>query len=511
MMLRAALAAAGLGAASPAFAPPALIHPVASPMPSHPTTGVLVAAANMLLSATSPVAPVAVPAALPAVEPPPVPRLRAIGRAGVKAASPPETELVTAHEQLVIERGKGLVVRLPHAAASIFVAEPATADFQARSTGQLYVFGKAPGETVLYAVDGANRVIYAANIRVIQNLSGARAALATHLPGEPVGIAALGATLVLEGSVSTAAAAADALVIAGQFTDAKDGIVNRLSVRAPDQVNLRVRIAEVNRGVLKQFGVNWEALVNSGRFGLDAGTQNPVTFADTFNRNIARLTFGDVTATIDALAQDGLITLLAQPNLTATSGQTASFLAGGEFPVPVGLSNGDGNPTITVEFKKFGISLEFTPTVLDAGRISMRVRPEVSQLTTQGAVQLQGFSIPALTVRRAETTIELGSGETFVIAGLLQRTSEQSLSKIPGLGDLPVLGALFRSTRYRRNETELAIIVTPYLVRPAATAQAVLAPTDGLVEPNDARRVLGGELYRRYPAGSPAAPAQERP
>jgi pilus assembly protein CpaC len=203
----------------------------------------------------------------------------------------------------------------------------------------------------------------------------------------------------------------------------------------------------------------------------------------------------DINAAIDALATEGLITVLAEPNLTALSGETASFLAGGEFPIPI-AQNGSNNATsITVEFKTFGVGLAFTPHLLDAGRINLRVRPEVSQLSTAGAVQLSGFTIPALTTRRAETTVELGSGQSFVIAGLLQNNSTQDISKVPLLGDLPILGALFKSDRFRRNESELVIIVTPYIVRPVSGR--IAAPTDGFVAPNDVERILGAQSYKQ--------------
>jgi pilus assembly protein CpaC len=215
-----------------------------------------------------------------------------------------------------------------------------------------------------------------------------------------------------------------------------------------------------------------------------------------------RLTGQAVSAMIDALATEGLIKDLAEPDLVAMNGQTASFLAGGEFPVPVSGSSAatNGVPTITVEFKAFGVSLAFTPTIIDAHHLNLKVRPEVSALTSVGAVSLplgngQAVTIPALTVRRAETSVELGSGESFALAGLLQHHSEQDISKVPLLGDIPILGALFRSDRFQRNETELVVIVTPYLVNPVATR--VAAPTDGLVLPSDPQRVLFGSTYRQ--------------
>ena len=399
------------------------------------------------------------------------------------------------------------MLRLPRPAATIFVADPNLVDFQTKSALLVYVFGKVTGETVLYAVDGAGGVLYAGRIEVTQNLAGIRAAMARVLPDDAITVEAAGSAVTLSGTVLSAAHAADAAAVAAQFVDAKKNeiVINLLAVAAPAQVNLRVRVAEVDRTVLKSFGINWDAVANTGRFAFGLLTQNPVTFAELFNRNTTVIKHDNVNAVIDALAQEGLITLLAQPNLTALSGETASFLAGGEFPVPVAASaTAGGPPVITIEFKKFGVSLDFTPTVIDGNRINLRVRPEVSQLSTSNGVQLQGFSVPGLTVRRAETTVELGSGETFVIAGLLQRTSDNTLSKIPGAGDIPIIGALLRSSRYRRAETELAIIVTPYLVRPLANAALAAAPTDGLVEANDLQRIVGGKFYQSQPADRPS-------
>ena len=432
------------------------------------------------------------------------------GDARVKARS--QAMVIAPSEDLALDRGKGVLLHLPRAAATIFVADPDLVDFQTKSASLVYVFGKATGETVLYAVDGAGAVIYAARVQVSQNLAGIRDALALAMPNEPVTVAGSGNAVMLTGMVLSAAHAADAAAIAGQFIDSKENesVINMLTVAEPAQVNLRVRVAEVNRTVLKSLGINWDAVANSGRFAFGLVTQNAVTGSDMFNRNTATIGHNNVNAMIDALAQEGLVTLLAEPNLTALSGETASFLAGGEFPVPVAAIAGTGSvPTITIEFKKFGVSLDFTPTVIDGNRINLRVRPEVSQLSASGGVQLQGFSVPGLTVRRAETTVELGSGETFVIAGLLQRTSENTLSKIPGVGDIPVIGALARSSRYRRSETELAIIVTPYLVRPLGSPALAAAPTDGLIEANDIQRVLSGKFYQQRPGGT-AQPKEER-
>lgn len=417
-----------------------------------------------------------------------------------------QATVIAPSANLVIERGKGVLLHLPRAAATIFVADPDLADFQTKSASLIYVFGKAAGETVLYAVDGAGGVLYSARVQVTQNLEGVRDALTQALPNEPITVSGTGNAIMLSGVVLNAAHAADAAAIAGQFIDAKknESIINMLTVAESAQVNLRVRVAEVDRTVLKSLGINWDAVANSGRFAFGLVTQNPVAIAGILSRNTVSVTHNNVNAMIDALAQEGLITLLAEPNLTALSGETASFLAGGEFPVPVASTAGTGStPTITIAFKKFGVSLDFTPTVIDGTRINLRVRPEVSQLSTSAGVQLQGFSVPGLTVRRAETTVELGSGEAFVIAGLLQRTSDNTLSKIPGAGDIPVIGALLRSSRYNRSETELVIIVTPYLVRPLSSPASAAMPTDGLTEPNDVQRAFGGKFYQSRPAAPP--------
>ncbi|HET6197769.1 MAG TPA: type II and III secretion system protein family protein [Acetobacteraceae bacterium] len=271
---------------------------------------------------------------------------------------------------------------------------------------------------------------------------------------------------------------------------------NRMSVASGLQVNLRVRIAEMSRNLLRQLGVNWEALGNIGTIG-----KFPVFPALTLNANkdlIQPVTNpgnplnlgANFNALIDALAQDELVHILAQPNLTAISGEAASFLVGGEFPIPVAQQNNQ----VTVEFKQFGVSLAFVPTVASDGQITLKVRPEVSQLSNQNAFQLvAGTSVlvvPSLTVRRAETTVQLGSGESFAIAGLLQDSTSVAGNGLPILGDLPILGALFRSDKFQRNETELVIVVTPYIVRPAASPTELRLPTDGWQAPTDLERIL---------------------
>ena len=271
-------------------------------------------------------------------------------------------------------------------------------------------------------------------------------------------------------------------------------------------MNLRVRVAEISRGVDKQLGFNWNIAGTLGGLAIGLATGNPFSAnatqsALTLSGNIRSF---DLNAVIDALDEEGLVSILAEPNLTAASGQTASFLAGGEFPILVPDSNG----RVTIEFKKFGVSLAFTPTVVGKNRINLHVRPEVSQLSNTNSVTFNNFSVPSLTTRRAETTVELGGGQSFAIAGLLQNNVTHDISKFPGLGDIPVLGALFKSDRFQRAESELVIIVTPYIVRPVSRRLA--APTDGFAPTHDVERLfIGGTNGQANSAGAPASIPQQ--
>jgi pilus assembly protein CpaC len=290
-------------------------------------------------------------------------------------------------------------------------------------------------------------------------------------------------------------------------------VVNRLSTATPLQVNLKVRIAEVNRSLLKQIGFNIFTNDSTGGkgFSVNRGDITPITSGGGFAvQNIAggsTLGFAskilglDFIGSLDLLESDGVVSTLAEPNLTALSGETANFLAGGEFPIPVS----QGNDGITIEYKPYGVALAFTPIVLADGRISMRVRPEVSELSNEGALKLSNFEVPALTTRRAETTVELGSGQSFMLGGLLRNINSNTVDKAPFLGDLPILGSLFRSTSYKRQETELVIIVTPYLVRPVNGRMAT--PIDGYRAPTDAQQMLMGQTFNGQSGRQPLAPA----
>ena len=404
--------------------------------------------------------------------------------------------------RITLEVNKGTLVRLTGPAATVFVANPEIADVQVKSPTLVYISAKAPGETVIYAVDASDSVLLNASILVEHDISRLRSSLRQLAPGERVSADSVDGNLVLSGVVSDAGKADKVRALAASIAGEAKGsqVINRMTVATPNQINLQVRIAEVDVNVLKDIGVNWTKIGSDIAFM----TNNPASVMGelTNSLRVGHVMGTAASATITALTDEGFITNLAEPNLTAMSGQTASFLAGGEFPVPINGSSAatGGFPTITVEYKSFGVSLSFTPTVIDAQHLNLRVRPEVSELSTNGAVSVPltataTVTKPAQTVRRAETSVELASGESFALAGLLQHMSTQLVSKVPWIGDIPIIGAAFRSDRFQRGETDLVVIVTPYLVQPVATRLA--APTDGLVLPNDAQRVLFSNKFRQ--------------
>jgi pilus assembly protein CpaC len=426
---------------------------------------------------------------------------------------------------VVLEIGKGTLIHLPRPAATVFVANPDIADVQVKSPTLMYISANKakPGETVVYAVDDKDNVLVSAVVRVEYDITRLRQVYKQALPG--ISVSSVEGKLVLSGEASSAGQAekARALAIALVGSDKADQIINQVLVTIPNQVNLRVRIAEVQRSVLKQLGINWTKL--GSHFAFVTGNPTSGAAPDIVGgtvENLAAVAAGrlvgmknatDLVGVLDALAQEGLVTTLAEPNMTAMNGQTASFLVGGQFPVPSSVSQGTGGsaPTIGIVFKDFGVKLDFTPTIIDANHLNLKMRPEVSALTTNGAISLPltgtaSLTIPALTVTRAETTLELGSGQSFALAGLLRHDTNQDISKVPALGDIPILGQLFRSDQFNRDETELVIIVTPYLVNPVATA-SLLLPTDGFVPPHDLARITTDDTYRQQlppaPRGGP--------
>ncbi|MDO9362226.1 MAG: type II and III secretion system protein family protein [Sphingopyxis sp.] len=428
--------------------------------------------------------------------------------------------------------GRGRLVSLPASMSDVFVADDAVADVQVRSNRQLYIFGKKPGETSIYATDASGRVVFSTVARVGNNIETIDQMLSLAMPEASISANTMNGFVLLTGTVQSPDDAAEAERLVQAFVGEQTKVMSRLRTATPLQVNLQVRIAEVNRTLVKEISGNLLTRDKDGGLGngflggifggRSAGTItdipaptaifpgspvprpydpvtglpiNSTTTGTTYQFNTpagkrslagAGRLFGlDLMASLDIGERSGLVATLAQPNLTAISGETADFLAGGEFPVPI-----PGNlASTTIEYRKYGVSLAYTPTVLSNGRISLRVRPEVSELSTEGAIEMQGFQIPALTIRRAETTVELGSGESFMIAGLINNRSIGAIDKMPGLGDVPLLGTLFKSDSFRRGETELVIVVTPYLVQPVS-ANDIKLPTDAFQDANDLQRIL---------------------
>jgi pilus assembly protein CpaC len=420
-------------------------------------------------------------------------------------------------QNVTVPAGNGVLLHLPRAAATIMSADPTVARVQPASPTSLFLMGVAAGRTDVIATGEAGDAIVQYNVTVTPGGKAAAGAPAAPPPGvspataaaietaiartvrEAAGVRvrAAGDQVILTGTAQTAVAAHQAEAIARAYIGEKAGVIDQIAVMSSIQVNVRVRIAEISRTLTQQLGFNWQALMNPGhfRFGFLTGQAAsgvispllPLGIAPQANAPIANqigagysTSHYDINGVIDALAANQLITILAEPNLTAQSGETASFLAGGEFPIPVTGNSGTQGLTITVEYKTYGVSLAVVPTVLSPTRLNLRVRPEVSELSTQGqvSVPIQGatLTIPALTVRRAETTIELGSGQSFAIAGLLEKTGSETINGVPFLQEVPVLGRLFQSNAFQRGETELVIIVTPYLVQPAASSADVTAP-----------------------------------
>ncbi|WP_347304479.1 type II and III secretion system protein family protein [Croceibacterium sp. TMG7-5b_MA50] len=467
-----------------------------------------------------------------------LPCLLAAAAAPLAPIAPATAQQAAPADSIVLSIGRAELVTLPQAISDVFVANDAIADVEVRSRRQLYVMGKAGGETVVYASNAAGETVWSANVRVGSNIDSVDQMLAMAMPDAQIAVSTIGTgTLLLTGTVAAPEDAAEAERLVKAYAGETANVISRLRLTTPMQVMLRVRIAEVSRSLVRELGVNITSADATGgfQFGLGQGRQifqqygpgaplltapnpnNTITGPGTILNGIspgATIAAGgkflglDLLGALDLAEVDGLVTTLAEPNLTAISGETGQFLAGGEFPIP--LSQGFG--TTTVEYKNYGVSLAYTPVVLTNGRISLKVRPEVSELSTQGAVTLNGFQIPALTVRRAETTVELGSGQSFMIAGLMSNNAQNQINRTPGLGNLPIIGNLFRSTEFRRGETELVIVVTPYLVRPVDDS-AIRLPTDGLRLPTLGDQLLdhvtardsGGD--RPNPAAAPPTDA----
>lgn len=443
--------------------------------------------------------------------------------------------------EILLSIGEGELITLPADVADVWVSNPNSADVYISNPRQIHLFGKEFGEATMFATNAAGGVIYSANIRVSQNITSIDRMLKLAMPDADIHVATTGQIAVLTGTVASPddSAQAERLVasllnpgvdVSAGGAALKIGVFNRLRTATPLQVNLQVRFAEVSRSFIKNVGVNLKSLDRTGGFlfgigsGRDAGTITPgvpptattpgTGTSFTFQNGpqfstlgLAGKLFGmDLLSAIDLGETIGQVSTLANPNLTALSGETGTFLAGGEVPIPI--SGGLG--TVSVEYKQYGVSLAYTPTVLADGRISLRVRPEVSQLDYSNSVTIGSTRVPGLTTRRAETTVELGSGQSFMIGGLLQNNHNNSFEKIPGAGDVPILGALFRSNAFQRNETELVIVITPYLVKPV-NANDIALPTDGYKAPTDLDRILLGQIGGGTNGGDRPKPSMAAP
>ncbi|MBO9575939.1 MAG: type II and III secretion system protein family protein [Sphingobium sp.] len=440
---------------------------------------------------------------------------------------------------LLLSVGESRVVNLSANLSDVVIANPNVVDVHVRSQRQVYLIAKAPGETNVFITTSGGQMLYANAVRVGNNLTNMDQMLRLAMPESNIQISTMNGMLLLTGTVAAPEDAAEAERLVQAFAGKDTTVVSRLKTATPLQVNLQVRIAEVNRNFTKSVGFNLVTSDSTGGFqfgigqgrtivntqwvpgGPQLGVGNgivPTGSASAIGAITNGTTLGgtghllglDILGALDLAENQGLAATLANPNLTALSGETASFLAGGEIPIPIASSLGQ----VSIEYKQYGVSLAFTPTVLADGRISMRVRPEVSQLDDGSAVKLNGFSVPGVSTRRAETTVELGSGQSFMIGGLLSSASGNSVNKAPFLGDLPIIGNLFKSQQWNRKETELVIIVTPYLVRPVDARQLAL-PTDGYRGADDGQRLGLNQIHdgkaEERPKPSAAAPATVTP
>jgi pilus assembly protein CpaC len=415
-----------------------------------------------------------------------------------------------ADESISLELNEGQLIRLNKPAASVFISNPAVADINVRSTQLVYLFGRTPGKTTLFALDSEDNVIANMEVVVQHNLTRLQSALEVLLPTSGVNVVSIDGGIILSGSVATGTDAENARRITARFIAEGEEVINRLAVTEPNQVNLRVQIAEVRRSILNKFGINMDMLLTSGNITLGLVTNFAAAVTqETIVNGSGSTGSVDISGVLDALADDGLVTILSEPNLTALSGETARFLSGGQIPIIVSGVTDSGATAIETQFYPYGISLEFTPTVIGEGRINLRVKPSVTSLDQSVARD----GIPGTFNQEVDTTVELASGQSFAIAGLLSETSVENLSKTPGIGDIPILGALFKSEQFQRDETELVIVVTPYLVRPVSNERIPL-PTDPFMRapPSIAGTAHGtGTLAQTIPVSPAGASGSRQP
>ena len=413
--------------------------------------------------------------------------------------------------KVTIGLDKSMLVEMPVDLKDVLVSNPQVVDAVVQSSRQVYLLAKDVGDANAFFMSADGHRLVFLEITVVRDLTPLNDALNRLLPGSRIKVEAVGDNVVLTGSVINPIDSNRAGELATRYAKKKDSVVNMLSVAAKEQVLLKVQVAEMQRDAIRRLGVNVpQAVLNSRNVTFAQVIKNafPVTTAAVPQAMPGTLPFvfagaaaqaawsnngQSVTALVEALERAGLIRTLAEPNLTAISGETAKFLAGGQFPIPVQSQERQ----VTIEWKSFGVDVSFTPVVMSEGRMSLKIAAEVSELTSDGAVTLNEISIPALKVRRAETTLELPSGGTLAMAGLLSDETRQSVEGVPGVKDVPVLGALFRSNDYRRRESELVILVTPYLATHAPKSEFA-RPDGGYAPSSTLRELFLGHVNRTY-------------
>jgi len=448
---------------------------------------------------------------------------------GVGYAGPqPQMVHVTASDvgsqPLALGVSKSIVVDLPRDIRDVLVADPKIANAVVRTARRAYIIGSAVGQTNVYFFDAQGQQIAGFDIAVTRDLNGIRAAIHQVLPDSDITVEGIGDGIVLAGTASSQAEAQQAYDIAARILNVNTSdtvgqgskIVNAITVRGGDQVMIKVTVAEVERDLVKQLGINLSGSLGYGSAVLNFNNTNPFSASGSpLSTSAITPSFknGNISATLAAMEQAGVIHTLAEPNLTAISGETATFLAGGEFPVLNGFSCSTATTASTtqtcqpsIDFKKFGVSLNFTPVVMSEGRISLRVMTEVSQLSSNNALAIsvpgttQNAVVPSIRTRRAETTVEIPSGGSLAMAGMIQNVTQQSINGLPGLTELPVIGALFKSRDYINQQTELMVIVTPYVVH-AVARKELSQPDDGFADASDPATVLLGRFNRIYGVG----------
>ena len=431
---------------------------------------------------------------------------------GVWGEDPPRIALkTTSSQKLSLTVGKSTILQSPEPVKRVSLVSPEIADAMVLTPNQIYLMGRAPGVTTLTLWGTDNNVTVIVDIDVSPDISRLKEVVHKLLPDErEIKITATHDHITLAGTVSSSASLSQVLSLAGPYApldqEKKPKIINLLEVAGVHQVMLEVRISEMSRSLLRRLGVNFNYISSSGA-SLGLGMLNKLTslpaagfpasgirVADSVNAIFRFMDDGTTwTVFIDALKEEGLLKVLAEPTLITISGKTASFLAGGEIPIPVPQSTGGGGTTVTIEYKPFGIGLNFTPTVLGNKKIGMQVAPEVSDADYTNSFTAGGLIVPSFNTRRVSTAIELADGQSFAIAGLLKEDVREIVSKYPILGDIPILGSLFRSSSFKKNETELIVIVTAHLVKPLDMAKQTL-PTDAYIEPDDYEFYLLGTL-----------------